>query len=36
MFIFALETSCDETSAAMVEDGSNVRSNVIASSRTAF
>ena len=29
--ILAIETSCDETSAAVVEDGMNVRSNVISS-----
>lgn len=29
--ILAVETSCDETSAAVVEDGMNVRSNVISS-----
>ncbi|MGQ9824935.1 MAG: tRNA (adenosine(37)-N6)-threonylcarbamoyltransferase complex transferase subunit TsaD [Desulfotomaculales bacterium] len=31
MQILAIETSCDETSAAVVEDGVNVRSNVISS-----
>ena len=31
MFIFAVETSCDETSAAVVQDGSRILSNVIAS-----
>jgi N6-L-threonylcarbamoyladenine synthase len=36
MRILAIETSCDETSAAVVEDGLHVRSNVIASSRDAF
>lgn len=36
MRILAIETSCDETSAAIVEDGMRVRSNVIASSRKAF
>ncbi len=34
--ILALETSCDETAAAVVEDGRRVRSNVIASSRQSF
>ncbi|MGB9904818.1 MAG: tRNA (adenosine(37)-N6)-threonylcarbamoyltransferase complex transferase subunit TsaD [Desulfotomaculales bacterium] len=29
--ILAIETSCDETSAAVVEDGMNIRSNVISS-----
>lgn len=32
MKILAIESSCDETAAAVVEDGVNVRSNVIASS----
>lgn len=36
MLILAIETSCDETSAAIVENGTNVRSNVIATSRDAF
>ncbi|MBI5155977.1 tRNA (adenosine(37)-N6)-threonylcarbamoyltransferase complex transferase subunit TsaD [Candidatus Peregrinibacteria bacterium] len=36
MLILALETSCDETAAAVVEDGVHVRSNVIASSSEAF
>ena len=36
MRILALETSCDETSAAVVQDGTTVFSNVIASSRSAF
>lgn len=36
MRILAIESSCDETSAAIVEDGTRVRSNVIASSRAAF
>ena len=31
MKILAIETSCDETSAAIVEDGSRIRSNLIAS-----
>ena len=31
MKILAVETSCDETSAAVVEDGSRIRSNLIAS-----
>ena len=29
--ILAIETSCDETAAAVVEDGRHIRSNVIAS-----
>lgn len=36
MRILGIETSCDETAAAVVEDGRIVRSNVIASSRDAF
>jgi len=36
MNVLGLETSCDETSAAVVTDGSVVRSCVIASSRDAF
>lgn len=36
MRILGLETSCDETAAAVVEDGTRVLSNVIASSRDAF
>ena len=36
MRILAIETSCDETSAAVVEDGTRVLSNVIASSQMAF
>ncbi len=32
MLIFGIETSCDETAAAVVRDGTNVLSNVIASS----
>ena len=32
MIILGIETSCDETAAAVVEDGRNVLSNVIASS----
>ena len=31
MNIFAIETSCDETSVAMVKDGRTILSNVIAS-----
>lgn len=31
MLILAIETSCDETSAAVVEDGYRIRSNIIAS-----
>jgi len=36
MLILAIETSCDETSAAIVKDGRKVLSNVIASSKEAF
>jgi len=36
MRILAIESSCDETAAAIVEGGTVVRSNVIASSRAAF
>ncbi|TSC59021.1 MAG: O-sialoglycoprotein endopeptidase [Candidatus Peregrinibacteria bacterium Greene0416_19] len=36
MRILGIETSCDETSVAVVEDGRCVRSNVIASSKAAF
>lgn len=36
MRILGIETSCDETSAAIVEDGMNVRSCVIASSQKSF
>src|SRR5574341_2565045 len=32
MKILAIETSCDETAAAVVEDGVNVRSSIVASS----
>ena len=31
MIVLGIETSCDETAAAVVEDGRTVRSNVIAS-----
>ena len=31
MIVLALETSCDETSASVVEDGNRILSNVIAS-----
>ena len=34
MKILAIETSCDETAAAIVEDGTKIISNVIASSKT--
>jgi N6-L-threonylcarbamoyladenine synthase len=34
--ILAIESSCDETAAAIVEGGAAVRSNIIASSRDAF
>lgn len=33
MKILAIETSCDETAAAVVEDGTNIISNVVASSK---
>jgi len=36
MRILAIETSCDETAAAVVEDGTRVLSSVIASSQEAF
>lgn len=36
MRILGIETSCDETSAAVVEDGTTVRSCIIASSAKAF
>src|SRR5438105_435244 len=36
MRILGIETSCDETSVAVVEDGIHVKSNVIASSRKTF
>ncbi len=36
MHILGIETSCDETAAAVVDDGRIVRSNVIASSQQAF
>ena len=36
MLILGIETSCDETSVAVVEDGIRVRSNVISSSRKTF
>ncbi len=36
MRILSIETSCDETAAAVVEDGIFVRSNVIASSQDVF
>ncbi|MBI1812427.1 tRNA (adenosine(37)-N6)-threonylcarbamoyltransferase complex transferase subunit TsaD [Candidatus Peregrinibacteria bacterium] len=36
MNILGIETSCDETAVAVVEDGSVVLSNVIASSRQSF
>jgi N6-L-threonylcarbamoyladenine synthase len=29
--ILAIETSCDETAAAVIEDGHRIRSNVVAS-----
>lgn len=36
MYILALESSCDETSAAVVQDGTHVLSNIIATSSRAF
>lgn len=36
MRILAIETSCDETSCAIVDDGRIVQSNIIASSKGAF
>jgi N6-L-threonylcarbamoyladenine synthase len=36
MRILGIETSCDETAAAVVEDGRTVRANVIASSQASF
>lgn len=36
MRILGIETSCDETAAAIVDDGRTVRSNVISTSRDAF
>lgn len=36
MKILGIETSCDETAAAVVDDGRIVRSNVISTSRDAF
>lgn len=36
MRILGIETSCDETAAAVVDDGRTVRSNVITSSRDEF
>lgn len=36
MRILGIESSCDETAAAVVEDGRTVRSNVISTSRDAF
>ncbi len=36
MLILGIETSCDETSAAVVEDGRHVLSNVISSSKELF
>ena len=31
MLVLGIETSCDETAAAVLEDGTSLRSNVIAS-----
>jgi N6-L-threonylcarbamoyladenine synthase len=31
MLVLGIETSCDETAAAVVEDGKNIRSNIVAS-----
>ncbi len=36
MRILAIESSCDETAAAVIEDGVHVRSNVISTSRKSF
>jgi N6-L-threonylcarbamoyladenine synthase len=36
MLVLGIETSCDETSASLVEDGVRVRSNAVASSQKAF
>jgi N6-L-threonylcarbamoyladenine synthase len=36
MRILAIETSCDETAAALVENGTAVRANIIASSQLSF
>ena len=36
MRILGIETSCDETAAAVVTDGTHVLSNVIASQKDAF
>ena len=36
MLILGIETSCDETSVAVVKDGIHVLSNVISSSRKTF
>lgn len=36
MLVLGIETSCDETSVAVVENGTRVRANAIASSRTQF
>ncbi len=36
MLVLGVETSCDETSVAVVEDGRHVQSNAIASSRKQF
>ncbi len=36
MLVLGIETSCDETSVAVVEDGRRVKSNAIASSRKQF
>src|SRR5687767_7579145 len=36
MKILGIETSCDETAAAVVKDGQTVLSNVIATSKKAF
>src|SRR6185295_11938092 len=36
MRIFAIESSCDETAAAIVEDGTKVQSSVIATSKDFF
>ena len=36
MRILGIETSCDETAAAVVEDGRRILSSIVASSRTTF
>ena len=31
MLVLGIETSCDETSVALVEDGKNIRANIVSS-----